>query len=53
MMSNFAKLDQVGPNRAKHLPNRVEQGQMRLKRLEWGLKVVIRGKIGKNGVKQS
>ena len=43
MRSNLAKLDQVGPNRAKHLPNIVKQGQTMLKRLKLGLKVVNRG----------
>ena len=33
MGSKLAKLDQVGTNRAKHLPNRLKQGQTRLKRL--------------------
>ena len=44
MGSNLAKLDQAGPNRAKHLSNRVKEGKMRLNRLIWGLTVVNRGK---------
>ena len=34
MGSNLAKLDQAGPNRNKHFPNRVKQGQTGLKRLK-------------------
>ena len=44
MGSNLAKPEQAGPNRAKHLPNRVRQSQMSLKRL-YG-KVEKRGKLG-------
>ena len=51
MGSNFAKLEPAGPNRAKQLANRVKQGQMRLKMLNWGLQVENIGKLGLNGVK--
>ena len=51
MGSNLGKLDQSGQNRAKNWPNRVKQGQMRLKRLEWGFNVVNGGKPCKKGVK--
>ena len=46
MGSNLAKLDQAGPKRAKHLPNRVKQGQSRLTRLKCDLKVVNWGNLG-------
>ena len=46
MGPNVAKLDQAGQNRAKHLSNRVKQGQTRLHRVKWDLKVVNRGKLG-------
>ena len=45
MGSNLVKLDQVGPNRAKHLSNRVKQGQTRLNRLKWDSTLVNRGKL--------
>ena len=41
----MAKLYQVGPNRAKHLPKGVKQGQTWLKKLKWGLDIVTRGKL--------
>ena len=46
MGSKLAKLDQTGPNRAKHMPKRVKQGQTRLNRLKWGVTVVNRSKLG-------
>ena len=44
----MAKLDQAGPKRAKHLPNRVKQGHSRIKRLKWGVKVENIGNRGFN-----
>ena len=50
MGSNLAKLNKAGPNRAKHLPNRVKQGQARLrvKRVRNGAK---QGQMEPDGVK--
>ena len=42
----MAKLDQAGPNRPRHMPKRVKQGQTRLNRLKWGVAEVSRGKLG-------
>ena len=42
----FGQTGPSGPNGAKHLPNIVAQGQMRSKRLKWGLEVLDKGKLG-------
>ena len=46
MGSNLAKLDQARPNRAKHMPKRVKQGQMILNRLKWGITEANRARQG-------
>ena len=59
MVLNGGKICQTGPsgpNRDKHLPNRVKQGQTRLKWLKKGSKVVNRGlqdSIRLNGIRWS
>ena len=37
-MPKWTKWDQTGPNRAKHLPNRVKQGQTMLKKNQMGFR---------------